>query len=343
MTNGESTQLPSLDPDLTTALNSDLAAVEQIIRDAVKCDVPLLHEASRHLMDAGGKRHRPMLTLLAAHFGNSGDLPGNSSDPDVLRAAAAVELVHIAALCHDDVLDRAALRRGVPSVNARWGEPVAILTGDFLFSQAFLLLAVLPSLTARLEVNTFAELVTGQFREMAGPSSEDDPFDYYVVMATEKTASLMRSCVRLGALTSGADDGTVRVLEEFGDALGVAFQISDDLLDLTDNAKQSGKRPGADLNKGAPALPLLYAVQGNDAASVRLRELLDAAPAGGDLDDRSREEALELLRAHSALDRTREQLERYVDRARTALEPLPDCPARDALSAVCAAVAHRAG
>ncbi|WP_308416585.1 polyprenyl synthetase family protein [Streptomyces sp. AJS327] len=336
MTNGESAKLTALDPDVTAGLNTDLAAVEQIIRDAVKCDVPLLHEASRHLMDAGGKRHRPLLTLLAARF-------GNASDPDVLRAAAAVELVHIAALCHDDVLDKAALRRGVPSVNARWGEPVAILTGDFLFSQAFLLLAVVPSQAARLEVNTFAELVTGQFREMAGPAPEEDPLDYYVTMATEKTASLMRSCVRLGALTSGADETAVRALERFGEALGVAFQITDDLLDLSESAQKSGKRPGADLNKNAPALPLLYAVRDTGPASDRLRELLESVPEGNGLDDDAREEALGLLRSHPALDRTREQLETYVQRAKDALAPLPEGPARDGLAAMCVAVAHRAG
>jgi heptaprenyl diphosphate synthase len=317
--------------ELAADLHSDLTAVDQIVQDSVKSDVALLHEASRHLMDAGGKRYRPLLTLLAARF-------GDPSDPDVLRAAAAVELVHLAALYHDDVMDRATLRRGVPSVNAKWNDSVAILAGDFLFSRAFLLLAALPVRAARMEVQTFSSLVAGQIREMDGPADDQDPVDHYLTMVTEKTASLMRSCVRLGALVSGADETAVRALEDFGEALGVAFQVSDDLLDLVGRKEEFGKLPGSDLSKkSVTTLPLLYATQGDDPASTRLRELV----AREDLTADERAEALALLGTHPALDRTREFLRGYAERADAALAPLPEGPAKDGLRAMCTAVVER--
>ncbi|MEU2724680.1 polyprenyl synthetase family protein [Streptomyces smyrnaeus] len=332
-------QPPLTDQELASALKADLAVVEDLIRDSIHSEAPLLHEASRHLIDAGGKRYRPMLTLLAARF-------GNPDDPDVLRAAAACELVHAAALCHDDVLDGASLRRGRTSVNARWSDAVAILTGDFLFAQAFLLLATVPQQEARLEVNTFVRLVTGQIREMTGPADGEDPTDYYVTMVSDKTASLLRACVRLGALTSGAGETVVRALEEYGDAFGVAFQISDDLLDLFGQEERSGKRQGTDLLKGAPTLPLLYALSGTGQDSERLREILGPVPGTGrrtTLTAEERAEATELLRRHPAVERTRERLDAYIARARAALAPLSEGPAKDTLEALCAGVAHRAG
>ncbi|WP_245996887.1 polyprenyl synthetase family protein [Streptomyces armeniacus] len=324
--------------DLSTELKADLVGVEEIIRESIQSEMSLLHEASRHLMDAGGKRHRPMLTLLAARF-------GNPAEPDVLRSAAACELVHAAALCHDDVLDGATLRRGRPSVNARWNDAVAMLTGDFLFAQAFLLLARLPTLEARLEVNTFVRLVTGQIREMAGPADDEDPTDYYATMVSEKTASLLTACLRLGALASGADEGSVRALERYGEAFGLAFQISDDLLDLFGEEEKSGKRPGTDLLKGAPTLPLLYALSSPGKDSDRLRDLLGtAAPEGRrtQLTDEECAEAIGLLRHHPAVGRARERLDAYVEEARAALGPLPDGSAKDTLDLLCAGVAHRA-
>lgn len=329
----DSAKAPQLDPQLTTELHTDLKAVEQIIRDTVQSDIPLLHDASRHLMDAGGKRHRPLLALLAARF-------GDHTDPDVLHGAAAVELVHMAALCHDDVMDEAQLRRGVPSVNARWGDDMALLAGDYLFSRSFLLLAALKSLPARLEVNTFSELVTGQVREMTGPGPDDDPFTHYLAVVSEKTASLMRTCVRIGALTSGAEKAYVTALEEYGELLGVAFQISDDLLDVVGKKGKSGKTPGTDLDQGVNSLPVLYATQGTDPESARLRELL-AHGREGTLGDEERAEALALLREHPALERTRKQLWDYAERARAALEPLPDGPAKDGLASLCVVVAER--
>ncbi|MCF6524490.1 polyprenyl synthetase family protein [Streptomyces sp. JJ36] len=334
MTTEDSAKSPQLDPQLAAELHTDLAAVENIIQESVHCDVALLHDASRHLVDAGGKRHRPLLTLLAARF-------GEHTDPDVLRAAAAVELVHMAALCHDDVMDEAPLRRGVPSVNARWGDDVALLAGDYLFSRSFLLMAALPSLPARLEVGTFAELVTGQIREMDGPGPDDDPLDHYLAVVSEKTASLMRTCVRIGALTAAAADAHVTALAEYGTLLGIAFQMSDDLLDVTGRKASSGKTPGTDLDQGVTSLPVLYALQGTDAESRRLNELLAPGRKRDGLSGAEREEALALLRAHPSLDRTRKQVWEYAERARAALAPLPDGPAKDGLASLCVAVAER--
>ncbi|MFF2654983.1 polyprenyl synthetase family protein [Streptomyces sp. NPDC058045] len=323
--------------ELGEELTADLAGVEEIIQVSIQSEVPLLHEASRHLMDAGGKRHRPLLTLLAARF-------GNPAEPDVLRAAASCELVHAAALCHDDVLDNATLRRGRPSVNARWSDEVAMLTGDFLFARSFLLLARLPMLEARLEVNTFVRLVTGAMQEMSGLAPDQDPDDYYATMVSGKTASLLCSCLRLGALTSGADEKYVRELGRYGEAFGLAFQITDDLLDLFGEEEKSGKRPGTDLLKGAPTLPLLYALRGSGEDSDRLRDLLGTAePAGrrSRLTDEECAEAIELLRHHDAVGRTRERLDAHIAQARAALAPLPDGAAKDTLDFLCTGLAHR--
>ncbi|MFG3254480.1 polyprenyl synthetase family protein [Streptomyces sp. NPDC048172] len=335
---GSPRQPPIADQELATDIKAELVDIEEIIRESIKSEMPLLHEASQHLMDAGGKRHRPMLTLLAARF-------GDPTGPSVLSTAAACELVHAAALCHDDVLDGATLRRGRPSVNARWNDAVAMLTGDFLFARAFLLLARLPVLEARLEVNTFVRLVTGQIREMTGPAEGEDPAVYYATMVSEKTASLLCACLRLGALTSGAEPEAVQALERYGEAFGLAFQISDDLLDLFGEEEKSGKRPGTDLVQGAPTLPLLYALNSPGEDSDRLRELLGTTEPGGRrtaLGEAECAEAIELLRHHSAVARTRERLDAYVEEARAALAPLPDGPAKDTLDLLCAGVAHRA-
>lgn len=336
MANQSTSRKASLADDISAQLASELASVETIMRETVICDVPILHEASRHLMDAGGGRNRPLLTLLAARF-------GRSVGEETLQAAAAVELLHQAALCHDDVLDKAVLRRGVESVNKRWDDSVAILAGDFLFSQAFLLLAGLTSRPARLEAETFSRLVLGEIREITGAAADADPFDHYVAVAADKTASLMRCCLRLGAFTSDADHVTVKALDEFGHQLGIAFQISDDLLDLVATEEELGKEPGIDLDNGVTTMPLLYAIRGTDSASSRIRELLDEAGAGGDLSANARDEAMELLRRHPALDLSHKRLTDHVDRARAAIDPLPEGPAKGGLLHLCDQVMTRAG
>ncbi|MDP9417335.1 MAG: polyprenyl synthetase family protein [Actinomycetota bacterium] len=322
--------LPLGDAGVEADLRTGLAAVEQLLRDAVKSDYPFVTETSRHLVDAGGKRYRPLLVLLAAQF-------GDRNAPGIVPAAAVVELTHLATLYHDDVMDEAALRRGAVSANARWTNTVAILTGDFLFARASDILADLGPDAVRLQARTFERLVTGQIRETVGPAPGDDEVEHYLSVVIDKTASLLATSARFGAMLSGADDQTVDVLTRFGERFGVAFQLSDDVLDVASESTQSGKEPGTDLREGIRTLPVLHARRSRDAADTRLLELLD-----GDLtDERLRAEALALLRAHPAMRVARSDVQRWADDAKSVLAPLPEVPAKSTLLAICDAVVSR--
>ena len=327
------------DPALEAELRAGLAAVEERLRAAVKSDYPFVTETSRHLVDAGGKRFRPLLALLAAQFGDPGA-------PGIVPAAVVVELTHLATLYHDDVMDEALLRRGAASANSRWSNTVAILTGDFLFAKASDLLADLGPEAVRIQARTFERLVIGQIRETVGPGPADDPVEHYLSVVADKTGSLIATSGRFGALLSGADDTVVDVLTRFGERIGVAFQLSDDILDVTSESGQSGKTPGTDLREGVATLPVLQlrrvAADGRrpaDAATARLLDLL-----AGDLSHAARHaEALALLRAHPAMAAARAELARWADEARDVLAPLPDVPARTGLLALCDAVVTRTG
>jgi geranylgeranyl pyrophosphate synthase len=324
--------LPTADAALESDLRRGLAAVEDLLRDSVKSEYPFVTETSRHLVDAGGKRFRPLLVLLAAQL-------GDPQAPGVVPSAVVVELTHLATLYHDDVMDEAALRRGAISANARWDNTVAILTGDFLFARASDILADLGPECVRLQARTFERLCTGQIRETVGPGPADDPVEHYLSVLADKTGSLIATSGRFGALLAGADEAAVDVMTRFGERIGVAFQLSDDLLDVASDSAESGKTPGTDLREGVATLPVLHLRRANDPADARLLELLD-----GDLDDDAlHAEALGLLRGHPAMDAARADLRRWADDARAVLEPLPVSPARAAMEALCEVVVARTG
>jgi heptaprenyl diphosphate synthase len=318
------------DADLEAQLTTALAAVEQLLHDTVKSADPFVAEASRHLVEAGGKRFRPLLVLLASHF-------GDPSAPGVVPAAVVVELTHLATLYHDDVMDEAPLRRGAPSANARWDNTVAILTGDYLFARASDLLADLGPQAVRIQARTFERLVTGQIRETVGPIDGQDPLDHYLNVVADKTGSLIATSGRFGAMLSGADESTVDVLARFGERIGVAFQLADDLLDVEGESAASGKAPGTDLREGVATLPVFHALRSQDPRDTRLRELLSRPLP----DDDEHAEALGLLRAHPALTTARAEVRRWADEAREVLRPLPAIPARAALERLCDTVVDR--
>jgi heptaprenyl diphosphate synthase len=317
------------DEALATELRAGLASVEALLRESVKSDYPFVTETSRHLVDAGGKRFRPQLLLLAAQF-------GDPHAPGVLPAAVVVELTHLATLYHDDVMDEAAVRRGAPSANSRWTNAVAILTGDFLFARASDILADLGPEAVRIQARTFERLVHGQIRETVGPDDGVDPVEHYLRVLADKTASLISTSARFGAMLSGADESTTEVLARYGERIGMAFQLSDDLLDVVSETVVSGKTPGTDLREGVRTLPVLLAQRSAGPSHARLVELL-----AGDCDDATLTETLTLLRAHPAMAEARTILRRYAEEARATLQPLPDVPARAALAALCDAVADR--
>jgi heptaprenyl diphosphate synthase len=318
------------DPALTDAVRAVLDDVEVRLHDAVDTADPVLGDAARHLLAAGGKRFRPLLVALAAQFGASG--------PEVAKAAVVVELTHLATLYHDDVMDDALVRRGADSANARWGNSIAILTGDYLFARAADLATELGVEAVHIQARTFARLVHGQIAETVGPR-DADPVEHYLKVIADKTGSLIGTSARFGAMFSGAAGSTVEALAAYGDTIGVAFQLSDDVLDIASESAESGKTPGTDLREGVPTLPVLYALadETDDATAVRLREVLARGPVPDELLD----EAIELLRDSTALKRARETVRGYAERARGQLTELPDGPARRALESLADVIADR--
>ncbi|MEV7321842.1 polyprenyl synthetase family protein [Streptomyces sp. NPDC093970] len=324
------------DQALEADVQAGLTAVEEGLLEATKSEVPFITEAAQHLVRAGGKRFRPLLVMLAAQF-------GDPYAPGVVPSAVVVELTHLATLYHDDVMDEAAVRRGVDSANTRWGNSVAVLTGDFLFARASQILADLGPEAVRVQALAFERLVTGQILETAGPSDGRDPVDHYLDVLGGKTGSLVAVSCRFGAMMSGADETVVDVLTQYGERLGVAFQLADDVLDIASDSHESGKTPGTDLREGVPTLPVLRlrerAARLGLAEDLALCELLDS-----DLTDDARHgEALTALRAHPALEQARRDTVRYAEEARAALAPLVECDAKAALLELCDAVVHRAG
>ncbi|MFD7897972.1 polyprenyl synthetase family protein [Streptomyces sp. NPDC059568] len=324
------------DQALEADVQTGLAAVEAGLLEATKSEVPFITEAAQHLVRAGGKRFRPLLVMLAAQF-------GDPYAPGVVPAAVVVELTHLATLYHDDVMDVAEVRRGVDSANARWGNSVAVLTGDFLFARASHILADLGPEAVRVQAEAFERLVTGQILETAGPRDGRDPVDHYLDVIGGKTGSLIAVSGRFGAMMSGVDETVVDILTQYGERLGVAFQLADDVLDIASDSHESGKTPGTDLREGIPTLPVLLLRAQAEAHGLpddlALVELLD-----GDLaDDARHAEALRRLRVHPALEQARRDTVRYAEEARATLTPLPECYAKSALVELCDAVVHRAG
>jgi heptaprenyl diphosphate synthase len=321
------------DAALASDVVDGLALVEEGLRTAAQAHHDVLAGASAHLMEAGGKRFRPTLVLLAAQF-------GDPRDPRIVPAAVAVELTHLATLYHDDVMDEAAVRRGSDSANSRWGNTVAILTGDYLFARASSILADLGPDAVRIQAETFERLVTGQIAETVGCRPGDDPLEHYMRVVNEKTASLIATAGQFGAMFSGAPASVIDRITPACAALGVAFQLSDDILDVASESAQSGKTPGTDLREGVRTLPMLHALRATDRSDGRLAELLSM----GELTDPAlHAEALNLLRDHPAMDTAKADTRQWAELARTEILGLPDAPARAAFEALCEFVVERTG
>ncbi|MEV7397543.1 polyprenyl synthetase family protein [Aeromicrobium sp. NPDC092404] len=320
------------DPALEARVLAGVEQVEEQLAAAVNSPELFVAEAAAHLLNAGGKRFRPLLVMLSAEF-------GESANPDVVRSAVVVELTHLATLYHDDVMDEADKRRGAPSANARWDNSVAILVGDYLFAQASDLVSDLGPESVRIQARTFSRLVQGQIRETLGPAEGDDALAHYLSVVADKTGSLIATAALFGAKMAGASEDVQQTLREFGERIGAAFQLSDDVIDIASETGDSGKTPGTDLREGVPTLPTLIALRSTDAGSERLRSLL-AKPL---TDDDELDEAIRLLRAHPAMTEARSYVQAEADAANALLAKLPDVPARQALQALCDTVATRLG
>jgi len=318
--------LPLRDEVLADRLAERLSLVEEKLRETVATSDGLIEQASRHLVDAGGKRLRPLLTLLTAELGPA---PGAR---DVVDAAAVVELTHLASLYHDDVMDDAPVRRGAPAVHEVWGNSVAILAGDLLFAQASRLAARLGDEVLVIQADTFVRLCTGQLHETVGPQVGDDPVAHYLSVLADKTAALIATSARFGAMLSGCPRETVETVGRFGEKIGVAFQLADDVIDLTSDGSLTGKTPGTDLLEGVPTMPVLLLRSRASApdGSAADRELV--ARLDGDLSsDEALAAAVAALRVHPVVAETRHQASARARDAVAELDALPDGPVRDAL------------
>jgi heptaprenyl diphosphate synthase len=322
--------IPNVAPALETQLVSQMAQVEALLRSHTRSEYPFVDETAHHLVAAGGKRLRPLLTLLTAQY-------GDSNADGVIAAAVACEITHLATLYHDDVMDEAPLRRGVESANMRWGNTIAILTGDFLFAKSSDLLADLGPAAVRLQARTFERLVIGQIMETQGPNPGQDPLEHYLKVVADKTGSLIAASARYGGMISKAPAEITDTVTIFGEKIGVAFQLADDVIDIASESNQSGKTPGTDLREGVPTLVTLNVMKSTDSADAELKQLLSAPIE----DEATVQQVLVVLRNHKALDQSRQQLIQVAKEARGALGPLPINDATGALMSLCDAVIDR--
>jgi heptaprenyl diphosphate synthase len=311
--------LEAPDPVLEREVRSRLDQVEEALEKAVRADSDLLEETSRYLLTAGGKRFRPMLVLLAGYV-------GDPADPRLIPGSVSIELVHQATLYHDDVIDEADSRHGVPAANVRWNNTVAILTGDYLFARASDIATDLGTDICALLARTIATLCDGQIREVEAAGRLDQSVDAYIETIRRKTGALIATSCRLGGMLSDSTPEHLDVLEQFGEALGLAFQLSDDIMDLTSTQNELQKEPGQDLKEGVYTFPVLHALHHGHRAA-ELDELLRGGPPEG---DRLRG-ALTIVREPESLGAARAAVVSEVDRAHALAARLPGGPAVNAL------------
>jgi len=328
--------LPIADAALAELLTARLAIVEERLQGVVTYADRLADTASRHLVNAGGKRLRPLLTLLAAQL-------GDGARPEVIDAAVVCELTHLATLYHDDVMDSAPLRRGAPSAHEVWGNSVAILTGDLLFARASTTVAGLGPEAVRIQASTFERLCLGQLHETVGPTPDEDPIAHYLQVLADKTGSLVATSGRFGAMFAGCSPAVVRILTEFGEKVGVAFQLADDVIDLSADAETTGKTPGTDLRERVPTMPVLLLRERAAAADANPTDVALVERLDGDLSsDEALGEVVAALREHAVVAETRTLAERWAREAADVLAPLPEGTVKGALEHFANSLVHRA-
>lgn len=317
------------DKDLLNQIEQSLELVEIELQQATENSDKVVQQAARHLVDAGGKRVRPVLTLLTS-------LLGDGATKDVIDAAAVVELTHLATLYHDDVMDDAPTRRGVPTAQHVYGNSVAILVGDLLLARASRIGVALGIEAIDLQAKTFERLCIGQLNETIGPKPDEDPIAHYIQVLADKTGSLIAASATLGAMLGNAPTQYLAALSEFGEKVGVAFQLIDDVIDISE-AGPSGKTPGTDLRAGVPTMPVLLLRGKTDNASIELLKRID-----GDLaSDEVLADVVKSLRKHEVADEAYNEAIRWANEAIAALDVLPDGQTKRALVHFAEAVIKR--
>ena len=297
---------------------ADLARIEAALAAAVRTQDAYLDEIASHLIKAGGKLLRPVLTVVAAQ------VAGGAPIDDAVQGGVACELVQTGSLCHDDVMDEADTRRGVETVNAKWGNLQAIVAGDFLLARASEIAASLGTEVAALLARTISRLCEGQIEELRHTYNAARPEVSYLSSIRGKTASLFATAARIGGLVAGLDRPHVDALTEYGEAFGMVFQIVDDLLDITATDERLGKPAGHDMVEGVYTLPVLRTLQSGGVAAAELLALF-----GKPLDTAERDKALEIVRANGGIASAMAVAEEWAERARGACELLPPSAATD--------------
>ena len=321
---------------LRSAVNAGLVEVDRKLADELHMTDQIADAASRYLYEAGGKRVRPMLALLTAQL-------GEGASTAVIEGATALELTHLGSLYHDDVMDGADRRRGVPAAHAVWGNNIAILTGDILFSRASQLMSRLGERAIRLQADTFERLVLGQMHETLGPQEGDDPIEFYIQVLADKTGSLIAAATQGGVIFSNAPSEYEEPVRVYGEKIGVAFQLLDDVIDLSAKPEETGKVPGTDLRAGVPTMPYLLLKAEGDAASVDLAARIDDGVAliADGADPAILDGPLDELRDHAVTQKTLELAHSWTQDAVDALGPLPRGTVREALTRFAETLAER--
>lgn len=317
---------------LSDALLTSLAKIEEDLAEALVYADSLAEATTRHLLAAGGKRVRPIVTLLASMLADENVGTGQVDLPteNVHKVAVAMELTHLATLYHDDVMDEADQRRGVAAAHQQWSNSIAILAGDLIFAKASSEMSGLGIRAVQEHSKTFEKLVLGQLWETVGPEPDDDPLEHYLRVIDGKTASLLSSSALLGALTAGGSEELVDIASAYGGNVGMAFQLADDIIDVTSTSDTSGKVQGTDLKERVPTLPVLLLRQAGatgDTEASRALELVD-----GPLDtDEQLEAAVKAVATHPIIDQAWALTEQWCDKAIAALDGLADSPVKTAL------------
>ena len=311
----------------------DLARIEAALKESVRTSDPYLDEIASHLIVAGGKRLRPVLTVVAAPVNAPAGVVDGALFERSVQGGISCELVQTGSLYHDDVMDEADTRRGVDTVNAKWGNLQAILAGDFLLSRASEIAASLGTEVAGLLARTIGRLCEGQIEELRHTYNAARPESSYLSSISGKTASLFSTAARIGGLVADQPRPVVDALTEYGEAFGMVFQIVDDLLDLMATDEQLGKPSGHDMVEGVYTLPVLRTLQAGGVAAVELLQLL-----GKPLDLAERDKALSIVRSNGGVDAAITVAGEFVSRAESACDQLPPSLATDVLRATPAAL-----
>ncbi len=321
-------------------LQQEMELVEQGLLEHLGFASDVADAPARYLAEAGGKRIRPLLTLLASEL-------GDGPNEMVRRAAQAIEITHLASLYHDDVMDDAKLRRGVPAAQTVWSNSVAILAGDLLFARASSLVSGMGEEAIALQARTFERLCLGQLHETVGPRPGEDPMEHYLQVLADKTGALIATAARMGVLFGNGRREYADAVMEYGERVGVAFQLVDDVIDLSPKAEQTGKRAGTDLRAGVVTMPLLLLrrqAPGDPAAA----ELLARIEAGVARIEAGEDPALldpevEALRAHRVTRDTEEEARRWAAGAVAALEALPRSEVKRGFERLAESIVSREG